>query len=246
MTEKIRIIKKKANLIQFSVEGATPAFVNALRRIMISEVPAMAIEWVDISRNSSALFDEVLAHRLGLIPLEFDPEKFNFTEECKCKGKGCPSCEASFALEKEGPCMVYSGDMKPSNRSVNPTDPRFQIVQLLKGQSLKLEATARLGIGRTHIKWQAAIAAYAYQPDAPEEKDGVMVCAKHVPSAAGRKTVVEPDKCEVCKIQSNPTRFLFRVESVSGLEPEYIVSKAAQILAQKAEDFKKEIGKELS
>ncbi|MBI4175829.1 MAG: DNA-directed RNA polymerase subunit D [Candidatus Aenigmarchaeota archaeon] len=248
MSEKIKITKKKGGQIQFMAEGITPAFANALRRIMISEVPAMAVEWVEMHQNSSALFDEVIAHRLGMIPIGFDPEKFNLADDCKCKGKGCPSCEVAFSVEKSGPCIVYSGDMKSSNKDVKATDPRFPIVQLLKGQTIKLDAFTRVGTGKNHIKWQAAIASYSYSPDAVnEEKENINVCPKHMPSILSRKkTVVDSEKCEICRLQSNPSRFMFRVESASGLDPEYIVSRAAQILAQKAEDFKKEIGRELS
>lgn len=65
---KIEIIKE--NEIEFDMIGVTPAFANAFRRIMICEVPSMAIEKVHISNNTSIIQDEILAHRLGLIPLK--------------------------------------------------------------------------------------------------------------------------------------------------------------------------------
>lgn len=46
---------------------------NALRRIMIAEIPTIAIEKVNLYQNTSLLADEVLCHRLGLIPLKIDP-----------------------------------------------------------------------------------------------------------------------------------------------------------------------------
>ncbi len=207
---KIRMIRKRGDRIEFTAEGVTPAFANALRRIMISEIPVLAIEWIDIHNNDSVLFDEVIAHRLGLIPIKFDPKKFNFTEDCVCGGKGCPSCQAVFILDKKGPCMVYSSDLKSSNRDVKPTDKRFLIVELLEKQSIKLEAVSRLGLGIDHAKFQAANAAYKYQPESPTK---------------------------------NPNKFLFRTETISGLRPDYIVSKAAEILKEKAEEFKKELNK---
>uniref|UniRef100_A0A7S1KSC8 DNA-directed RNA polymerases I and III subunit RPAC1 n=1 Tax=Percolomonas cosmopolitus TaxID=63605 RepID=A0A7S1KSC8_9EUKA len=60
------------------VENITPAMANALRRIMIAEVPTMAVHYVVINRNTSILKDEILAHRLGLIPILADPSKFRF------------------------------------------------------------------------------------------------------------------------------------------------------------------------
>jgi len=60
------------SLARFTLAGATPAFANAFRRAMIGEVPTLAIDDVRIYDNTSAFFDEMLAHRLGLIPLKTD------------------------------------------------------------------------------------------------------------------------------------------------------------------------------
>ena len=64
------------NELVFSLQNVDVSFANALRRIMISEVPTVAIEIVYIDNNTSITHDEVLSHRLGLIPLDIDPEEF--------------------------------------------------------------------------------------------------------------------------------------------------------------------------
>ncbi len=255
---KIKIIESKGNRLSFVLEDSTPAFANALRRIMTSEVPTMAIEWVEMHDNNSALFDEVIAHRLGMIPLAFDPKKFNFSDDCECEGKGCPLCQVVFALEKTGPAIVYSGDMKSSNREVKPTSPDFPIVELLKGHAIKFEAVARLGVGTKHAKFQAANVAYQYYPELrlkegashADLSKGVKACPKGALSMKGSKPALDSELCNFSKsceqasngvitIEGDPTKFVFRLESVSGLEPEYIVQKAAEVLGSKAAEFKK-------
>jgi DNA-directed RNA polymerase I and III subunit RPAC1 len=62
----------------FELIGVDAPIANALRRILLSEVPSVAIDTVFITRNTSILQDEVLAHRLGLIPLSIDPRQFEF------------------------------------------------------------------------------------------------------------------------------------------------------------------------
>lgn len=62
--------------MEFDLIGVDPSIANALRRILLSEIPTMAIEQVYIWNNSSIIQDEVLAHRLGLIPLLVDPREF--------------------------------------------------------------------------------------------------------------------------------------------------------------------------
>lgn len=255
---KIKIINRKGEKLRFLLDSATPAFANALRRVMLAEVPNLAIDFVEFQSNTSALFDEIIAHRLGMIPLQFDPKKFNFTDECKCKEKGCPSCEVFFSLEKTGPVMVYSSDLKSSNRGVKPMSPDFPIIKLLKGQYVKLEAIARLGRGKEHAKFQNANVSYSYLPmievsRIKEAKKIVKSCPRGVLGVKNRKLVLlDPYKCDDCKvceeesgnsvkIKTDPTKFVFSIESISGLEPRYIVEESARILQAKAKEFKDQL-----
>lgn len=64
--------------LEFDLIGCYPSIANAFRRLMLSEVPSMAIEKVYIYNNTSIIQDEVLAHRLGLIPLRADPRLFEY------------------------------------------------------------------------------------------------------------------------------------------------------------------------
>lgn len=256
---EIKVLGKKDNVLTFILEGSSPAFANALRRIMVAEVPTMAIDWIDVTDNNSVLFDEVIAHRLGMVPLVFDPKKFNFTDDCECKGKGCPSCEVAFALEKTGPCMVVSGDLKSTNKDVKPVDPNILIAELLEKQDLKLDATSRLGKGAQHIKWQAANATYQIGADIDlVDEDKFKKQSKQMPEGSftvkGKKVILnDATKLDILKkieedtgcikIKMDETKFTFRVESISGLKPETAVLKAAEILEGKAAEFKKELAK---
>eukprot|EP00475_Leptophrys_vorax_P026993 TRINITY_DN3842_c0_g1_i1.p1 TRINITY_DN3842_c0_g1~~TRINITY_DN3842_c0_g1_i1.p1 ORF type:complete len:348 (-),score=84.15 TRINITY_DN3842_c0_g1_i1:41-943(-) len=152
---------------------------NALRRTMISEVPTIAIDLVEVKTNTSALTDEFLAHRLGLIPLNcqnVDLDSFNYTRECQCDSE-CENCSVKFRLScknvsGEDVMDVTSNDLQvvdPSARnSVHPLshgDPVL-ICKLGKHQELVLEATARKGIGKEHAKWiPAAVAVFQYVPE---------------------------------------------------------------------------------
>lgn len=64
--------------MEFDMIGIDPSIANAFRRILIAELPTMAIEKVLIANNTSVIQDEVLAHRLGLIPIKADPRLFDF------------------------------------------------------------------------------------------------------------------------------------------------------------------------
>lgn len=80
---KIKILKRTKDELVFDMIGIDAAIANAFRRILISEVPTMAIEHVVIVNNTSIIQDEILAHRLGLIPIKADPRRFNFSRYAK-------------------------------------------------------------------------------------------------------------------------------------------------------------------
>ncbi len=153
----IKLLSKEPDALRFVLSDASPAFANALRRIMVSEIPIMAIDDVMILENNSVMYDEILAHRLGLVPITTDPT-YNLPEECSCKSDlGCEKCRASFSLEVEASDpveVVYSSHLRPENPDVRPVSDRIPIVKLAQGQKVKLEAYARLGRGKAHAKWQ--------------------------------------------------------------------------------------------
>lgn len=209
---KIEMLDHDETHANFILDEATPAFANALRRIMISELAVLAIDEVEFFENNSALYDEMIAHRLGLIPITTEPKSYSLPEECNCKGKGCSKCTVTFALHKKGPCTVYSGDLKSSDKDANPADPGIPIVKLKEKQKIKLEATARLGIGKKHAKWQPGVISYEYFSE-----------------SKGKEAKYRNDK------------FIFHIESNGSMKPGQIVAEAAKILAARAKEFAKEI-----
>ncbi|KAK3329773.1 DNA-directed RNA polymerase [Apodospora peruviana] len=65
---KVEFHKNDPLEVSFSLVGVDASIANAFRRIMIADVPTVAIETVLMENNTSVIQDEVLAHRLGLIP----------------------------------------------------------------------------------------------------------------------------------------------------------------------------------
>lgn len=257
---KIEILEREGPRIKFLIEGIKPSFASALRRIMISEIPTMAIEWVDFKKNDSALNDEIIANRLGQIPLTFDKRAYNLPEECKCEGKGCSRCQVKLVLKKKGPCTVYSGDLKSTAKDVKPVFDKIPIVELLEGQEIQFEAIAQLGIGRVHAKWQGAVVGYKNLPKIvilkPRDPKGLVEsCPRHVLKLSGKKIeVVNPLECTLCmscvefdpdgiSVEGVEDSFIFNVESVCGRSVEDVVMTAAEILEKKINEFEKELKK---
>ncbi len=163
----LKILKAEDRFIKFSIDGITPTIANALRRTLLDDIPKLAIDKVifhhgqirdregNVYDSSLPLFDEIVAHRLSLVPLVSDP-KMNFREECVCEGKGCPLCTMSYSINKIGPAVVTSGDLQPmGNPDLTPADPDIPIVKLGPKQAILVTGEAIMGRGKTHTKWQA-------------------------------------------------------------------------------------------
>jgi DNA-directed RNA polymerase subunit D len=155
---RAKVLEETPNSVSVQLEGIDRSYANAVRRFCISEVPSMAIDDVVILENSSVLYDEILAHRLGMLPIKTDLERYNLPEECDCGNPlGCHKCRVLFVLDAKGRdkvSTVYSGDLVSEDREVRPVSETVPIVKLAQGQSVKLEAYARLGKGKEHAKWQ--------------------------------------------------------------------------------------------
>ncbi len=250
----MKILERTDNEIRFVFEG-TPQLANALRRIAAAEVPALAVDDVDFLENDSMLYDEVIAHRLGLMPLTFDSKAMNLKEECKCEGKGCSLCTVVLVLDKKGPCIVRAGDIKSSDKTVRPAFPDIPIVEMQEGEKLKLEATAVLGTGRSHAKWQAAVAYYQFYPVLEKSPTAdldkyVETCPKGALKIENGKLMLTEDcnfsrECEKLglKVIGDKNKFIFTVETVSGMKPEQIFLKALDVLESKSKEFERLIGK---
>ncbi len=244
---KVKVVSKDDRSVKLDISETTPVFANSLRRVIMQKIPVLAIETVDFIDNTSALYDEVIAHRLGLIPISVDMKKYVTKDACKCKGKGCSSCQVKFVLSKKGPCVVYAKDMKSTDPGVKPFDGDVVIIKLLKGQAIDFEATAQVGTAEDHTKWQSAIVGYNYYPILKVDKKRIAEAKKCI-AACPRKLITkdfkikDPYMCHLCgscsaacpdgvvTIDGDPSRIVFTLESVCGLRPEDIIRSSLGFL----------------
>lgn len=256
------------DVARFTLGGASPAFANALRRAMISEVPTLAIDDVRIYDNTSALFDEMLAHRLGLIPIITDLDTYSRKETCSCGGAGCPSCSVTYTLSVEGPKMVQSSDLIPQDPKAVPVHDNVPIVKLTKGQKLVLEARAELNTGKEHAKWQPTnVCGYKNYPviAISDACDACGMCIEECPreilAVKGKRVEVIEGKlsdCSMCRlceracvatgigdmpairISAEPDRYIFVVEGDGSLPVKEILRQALQHIKGQSDELDKQ------
>jgi len=245
---------KKTGRVTFLLKKANPALANALRRIVIEGVPTMAIDEVQFIKNDGALYDEIVAHRLGLVPLVTDLKGYEIKQagdEYNAKNS------IKLVLKAKGPCTVYAEELKSKDPKIKPVFPKTPITKLLKGQELELEATAVLGFGKQHVKHAPCAAWYTYKSKAVVDnnhKDFERFKDKF-PSQVLKngkidaKLIEEHGLFEACdgineeivKIEKDPTTFVFHVEPWGQLSAAEIVAYAAGRLSSLLNEFESKL-----
>jgi DNA-directed RNA polymerase subunit D len=251
---KLSKIKAKGNLLELEIKDSHDWYMNTLRRLMANEVPVMAIEICEFVKNDSILYDEVLAHRIGLVPLTTDIESYVLpTAEELETGEYLAQSSVKLTLEAKGPCIVYSKDLKSKDPKVKPVFPEIPLVKLLEGQELQLEATAVMGIGKRHAKWSSGHVFYRKIPKITIKNPGNLACAQACPTGtlvekAGKTTLTDERTCILCMAcvdvdsgksveVATENDFLFRIESWGQLEPKEIISAAIETYNGQLKEF---------
>ncbi|KIJ28156.1 hypothetical protein M422DRAFT_61939 [Sphaerobolus stellatus SS14] len=189
----VKIQRLSQRSCQFDLVGVDASIANALRRILIAEVPTIAIEHVYVWDNTSVIVDEVLAHRLGLVPLNVDPSLLEMKEVCYPDETATDRNTIVFRLNIA--CLrnknAAKGETDPQKLYINsnvysshlewqpqgeqevifkdnvpaPTNPNILLAKLRPGQEIEMELHAIKGIGATHAKWSpVATASYRLHP----------------------------------------------------------------------------------
>ncbi len=241
----MEIIQKRDNQIVFKAE-ITENLANAIRRY-VSHIPVLAIDEVEIAKNDSPLYDETIAHRLGLIPLKMDS---SINEKSVV--------ELKLTVKKEG--MVNSSELKGK---VNPVYDSIPITFLNKGQELEITATAKVGRGIEHSKFNPGIMFYRNYANIEISKDfpseAADSCPKNVLQVKDGKVVVENkeacDMCDACvekaeklgkkdSIKITPTKeLIITLESFGQMDVKDIFKKAVEELKKDLKEVSSKISK---
>ncbi|GAD52303.1 DNA-directed RNA polymerase subunit D [Halarchaeum acidiphilum MH1-52-1] len=229
---------------RFLVRGITPAFANGIRRAILADVPTLSIDTVRFVENSSVLFDEVLALRMGLVPLTTPEGEFDEDDT------------VTLAIDVEGPATAYSGDLVSPDPQVEPADENIPLIELKDGQRLEAEADAVLGRGRDHAKFQGGVAvgyrhlqhvevgddASEYGEDESQIVRGVIEDGGDLVATSefGHDLTNRYPGKEVT-VEDVPNAFVFHVESDGSMPVDELVLRAVGTLSTRADELREKV-----
>lgn len=226
----------------------------------------MAIDEVIILKNDSPLYDEIVAHRLGLIPLKTNLDIYNLPRDCECGGYGCALCQVSLTCEitntANKPMVINSGDLNSNDPDVIPVHNEIPILKIDKNSKVIIEAYAILGTGKDHAKFSAVSnCAYRFFPviefdeskvtDIEEQNSIVKMCPEELFELSNKELKLKEDywkTCTLCKsceensdgkikISWKDNTYIFSIESDGVLPFNVVIKKTFEVFTEKINEF---------
>jgi DNA-directed RNA polymerase subunit D len=231
----MRKIKDTKDKLVFEAE-INSTLANGIRRY-VNNIPTIAIEEVEISKNDSPLYDETIAHRMGLIPLKQGKKEEKF----------------KLKVKKEG--MVYSGEIE----GVDVVYDKIPITLLSKGQELDIAGVTKAGIGKEHAKFSPGNLTYREVVEVTLDKNCADKLKQIIPKVEikikGNNAVVidelEKEIVDVCEgicekegkeIEIKPlNKTIISIESFGQIKTQDIFKKALEIFKKELEEVAKKI-----
>ncbi len=250
MAINVKKLDEKNNVGKYLVKGVSAVLINSIRRSIMQHTANLAVEDVAIYENDSVMFDEFLGHRLGLLPIKTDVKTYKQGDKVK------------MVLEKEGPCTVYSKDIKSTDPKIEVMDKNIPITKLEKGQRLRIEMQAVMHTGKQHAKWQPAVVGYSEVPTLSVSKDCdacaecEKACPKNLLLIKGKKVALtKPYECNLCnacvdscsknalKMSFDTGSFVLMIEPIAGLTAKEVIGSCIKEMVSKSKQLAKELSK---
>ncbi|KAK7204645.1 hypothetical protein BZA70DRAFT_279677 [Myxozyma melibiosi] len=246
---QVTIRKAGSENVDFVLSNVDLSLANSIRRVMIAEIPTIAIDLVEIEINTSVLADEFIAHRLGLIPLASTGiESLRYTRDCDCD-QYCENCSVTLTLDarctSDATMDVYTRDLVIMSHNTevgrpvinDPEGKGVLICKLRKHQELKLKCIAKKGIAKEHAKWSPTAAiGFEYDPWNKLRHTDYwfeVSAEQEWPKSKNADWEEPPKENEPFDYNAVPERFYIDVEATGQLPPNEIVLEGIKVLQEK-------------
>lgn len=263
------IEKSRPDELKFDLENCDVSFANSIRRIMISEIPTIAFDTVDyenstlkVIENTGALHNEMLVHRLGMVPIYieepkmFDPTDFKFVLNVQNTGTTILD-----VTSKDFQVFDTKTNVEVDNTRFFPANPITKdniLITKLKpnpgggeGEKIHVEGSARIGIGKENSRWSpCSCVTYVYKQDESKFQSAVDGHLQVQREKMGDLTpeqeaeivntfrINEAERYYITDESNNPNIFEFYIESVGVIQPKHILHQSFDVLVNKINKFK--------
>lgn len=233
----MKLIKNTDTRYSF-IAKMSESLANAIRRSSYM-IPIMAIDELAIEKNDSPLYDETLAHRIGLVPLKMTKD---IKEDTVLKLK----------LNSKAPGYVYSSAIKGDAEVIYDNIP---LTLINENQEIKIVCSTKVGRAVDHAKFSAGILTYRILSEVTLPKKYKETIANLFPNKItekGDKIVIKDDEektlvdfclglCqkdnEECNVKDTD-ELVFDIESFGQIKAEEIFKQSITILKDEIKSLK--------
>ena len=230
----VKFLGKEGFGYRYLLQNTRNDIVNAIRRTILLHVPTFAVKEVSIYKNESVMPDEMLAHRIGLVPIFAD----SVDED-----------NHRLYLKKTGG-TVYSGDIAGDLEVPLKNIP---LVVLNENKSIELELLVTKGTGSMHVKYSPAnvffynVVSLKQNAEIGDISD---LCPKGLLEKKANKVFLkDPYACDLCRycesqtnygleVLLNNEEFVLTIEPFGNLDINTIVISLSEYLLNELKELK--------
>ena len=257
---KIKTLSKSSDELKFSfeVEKSTDSFINSIRRMVAEEVPTLAVEDVEVRENSSALFDEMLALRLGLVPIKTDLSSYSLPTSPEDIAERNAKCTLEMGLKVSKKGVVYADAASSKDPKCTFVFPKMPLVKLHAKQKVDMTLLAVMGQGKDHTKWAPGHLWFSNKPSVTINDNAALLEEnkhKFPPQIFDKSGKISKKQIEelnlydavdrVCedliKVDYAKENFVVDVESWGQLSVREMLKTAGEMLAAKAAELESQL-----
>lgn len=230
-----RNVELNKNTATFEIYNVDLSVVNAIRRTILTDIPAISFRGEDepsleIIKNNGPLHNEILLHRFGLIPIHFNeeetesfnPDDYEFELNVENNGNNMINVTTNdINIRKNGNELTSKEKQRllPYN---SITKDYILITRLRSGEHLHVRGKAVQGTSRLHAGFSpVSLCTFSFIQDS--------VLSSQVSSILDKERAYQRNE------YGDPTAYKFEIECESGLRPKYLVTKVFEIIQQKLE-----------
>lgn len=255
----------------FKIKDVDLSYVNSIRRIIISEIPNVAVNFdpyepenndVEIITNSGVLHNEFIGHRLSLIPIclsENEVNDFNMSDYMFSLKEKNTTSEVIKVTSKNIKIKYKNKELSQKERDEifpqNKFTGDYILITKLKpnlyasqnGEEIDIEFKATKDVAKKHSRW-CPVSLCSFYNEIDEEIANKIFEEKTKSMKKDEKEdfrsrfdCLERYRYFKKNEHDEPNSFIFQIETECKLRPEYLVFKALKILKEKFEVFNKNL-----
>ena len=223
------------------IKNVPVAFVNALRRILLAEIPVVVVAHVEILDNTTSMTHEMLKHRMEMLPVKVKPEETGVIRDTKIELRYLTSPDAREVSTDD---FVITGPKPDILLHDRDLDTPMHFITLKPNESLHIKATLAVApTGSSHV----CVSTFRNHVD--EEtvaEDRVKFISQAGDEESARREAARLyDTFHIQrsfhrnKETKRPDWFDLTIESIGALEARDLLTRAATILKDKITEWVK-------